>query len=128
MERVYSNNWQWGSFSKSVKTSIKVYKYPRQEEIIRKICVAIILAAHRRGFASRVAQCCFYIASNCMSLCDMMENSHIYIYIYTIYITYSCIIYRIYYYLYITYICNTYTMNPHICIQLDGMPAGSPYI
>ena len=32
------------------------------------------------------------------------------------------------YFLYNTYICNIYTMNPHICIQLDGMPAGSPYM
>ena len=50
------------------------------------------------------------IYSQCKFSCDMMDNS--YIYIYTIYITYACIIYRIYSYP-IFSIYNIYLQHIH---------------
>ena len=59
------------------------------------------------------------------------QFTHIYKTYYTIYITYSCIIYC-YLFLsnifYIMYIATQTHMNLLICIQWNGMPAGSPYM
>ena len=97
--------------------------------VIRWICVdnnnhgVITKTGERASYQPNISDCTHaarLLSSYCPSFVSVRGQPaviwltiHIYIYIYTIYITYSCIIYCIYSYpissIYITYICSTYT-------------------